>query len=258
MSANFRKKKCIVSSCLRSTDDGVKLHRCGENHQEIGKALGKSNITKNTYICSLHFEPSCFSRKGGLNPDALPTLLLNADAPSVKQCDVPHCPNTDAHVVFFKGRPAFAAVGNEIGADLTKGWICGEHFEEDCVDDRGRLKAGALPTLGFVTEEPDGTLTQVTVHTISTSQDSTVDLILSDDVVADIEDDCKDLEVRAENNKLRLELQKSQEKLESLRKTVKLLQDDLVSKKRKIDHLEAELRIANKAARHFEVRIVNE
>lgn len=126
-------------------------------------------------------------------------------------------------------------------------------------------------------------------------------------------DDCKDLEVRAENNKLRLELQKTQEKLgeilrtqdvfvqsdlsklsritkrffvlfliffilfinnhstytlrflmasrslsENLRKTVKLLQDDIVSKKRKIDHLEAELRIANKASRHFEVRIVNE
>ena len=46
--------------------------------------------------------------------------------------------------------------------------------------------------------------------------------------------------------------------LESLRKTVKLLQDDIVTKKRKIDHLEGELRIANKAARHFEVRIVNE
>ncbi|XP_003744429.1 uncharacterized protein LOC100900066 [Galendromus occidentalis] len=258
MSANFRKKKCIVTSCSRSTDDGVKLHRCGENHQEIGKALGKFNITKNTYICSLHFEPSCFSRKGGLNPDALPTLLLNADAPSVKHCDVPFCPNTDADVVFFKGRPAFAAIGKEIGVDLTKGWICGEHFEEDYVDDKGRLKANALPTLGFVTEDTDGALNQVTVHVVSSNQDSTVDLMLSDDVVADIVDDCKDLEVRAENNKLRLELQKTQEKLESLRKTVKLLQDDLVTKKRKIDNLEAELRLANKAARHFEVRIVNE
>ncbi|XP_022648837.1 uncharacterized protein LOC111269575 isoform X2 [Varroa jacobsoni] len=260
-SANFRKKKCIVPSCLRTTDDGVRLHRCGDNFAKIGKILGRSTITKNSYICSLHFEESCFTRKGGLCPEAVPTRFLDGPGDAqgdVRRCSVPRCSRTENEALLFKGRQAFRSIGIEAGADLTKGWICDEHFEEECIDDRGRLKPGSMPTRVAEVRQDDGDGTVVKHISVRTIHGSNLKLILTDDIVEDIVDDLEEVDTRTENSNLKLQLRRAHEEIESLKRTISLLHSDINTKRSRIQTLEEELAQATSSWRQFEVRIVNE
>ncbi|OQR74789.1 hypothetical protein BIW11_03360 [Tropilaelaps mercedesae] len=183
---------------------------------------------------------------GGLRPEAVPTRLLDGPGDAegdVRRCGVPRCHRTEDEVPLFKGRQAFRAVGIEAGIDLTKGWICAEHFEDSCIDDRGRLKAGSMPSRGLETPQID---------------QNAVKLILSEDVVEDIVDDLQDIDTRTENSSLKLKLRRAHDEIENLKKTVTLLHSDIAGKRRRIQTLEEELAQATSSWRQFEVRIVNE